>query len=1520
MRIGTAKKGMILLVFMLAVLSTNLFARQIPEGLPPSADARLAAAAFGRLPLNFEMNMGQTDRQVHFSARGRGYTLFLTSSGAVLSLVSESRPPEVFRWQLGGADPSAPVEALEELPGMASYFIGSDPSAWRRNIPTYGKVRYENVYPGVDLIYYGNQSSIEYDFVVKPGGDAGTIRLAFDGPDNMQIAGNGDLVLHAGETEVRLRKPDIYQDVDGVRRSIRGNYTRIPGKNSKSFEVGFGLDAYDVTKPLIIDPVLDYSSYLGGLGDDGSRGIALDGSGYIYVTGSTSNVADFPGPATQGGKAKKVNPLVPDSISNAFSYVVKLDPKNGALLYSAYFNGTARSIAVSPSGKVHVAGQAGGPDFPFTPNAYSTAIGGADAFVLTLSPDMNGMPLLNYATYLGGSLDDAASGIFVRGAGNVVEVTGTTYSDAGKFTLKNAVQNQLAGGVADGINRDAFVARLDTSQLKPGDTLIYATYLGGTGSDDGYAVSGFIDAETVVTGQTCSTFNGGPFPTTAKAFQSKDHGGCDAFLAIVTFDNGIAKLSYSTYVGGGGWDLARGIVKTPSGFAITGETTSIDFPTTNSKELPGTKDAYQAKHGEGLYDVFVIVLSPGNNAQPCTIPQMNGLQYSNCADLSYSTFLGGKGEDYGYALAGKPEGINFDFGIYVTGKTCPSLNAADAPFPQVDNLEKDTINHKNDGTGCDAFVTRFDSSGKLVYSTYLGGSLDDIGLGIAVDVFGTAWVTGATVSGNFPPGVQTAIQPNYGGGAHDAFVAKVAKKCVNEGGAYAYLLPFVVDTSSDCIVGVIPEANVFDHLIAVSPDGARVFVIDGAKDLYAIELDSTGKKATKVTKKPVIGLAGLDNQGIALSPDGKKLYVIDHHDGAPNYLVIDTDTLSIQNITFAPNTNAVGGGVVVHPDGKRLFVASYHGHKVLIFDTTNNTLSKSIEIGASGFDGPFGIAVTPDGHWLYVVNRAAMDKSVSVVDVSTPGMESWTGKNIISAGFPQTIAITPKKISPYNEYLAYTDEAVIYTDNTGNSTKTMGKVSGNFAAFTPDGNKVYFAQGEGTPVYEVATDKLIDTVVRPGSFSTPLFGSFIGPQDRDADGINDQIDTKSQSSDDFEDTADKTQFGAILDRKGGIVKVWPAFPKGFWARAYGGNQDATINGCNKPWALTQGGAAQFICGSLTLKVTAGQAKVGIGPDLFARIGAGGSVKVSDVSGDASQVDNLGTTTITLVNSLDQAVGSIPPGQSFTTPKEPQVTCTSIGPFTYDAQPHAVTCSATASGGSVVSGSWSYSYSPSAASGPVNAGTYTLNATFTSSDPQYTNAKVTLAVTIGKAPLTITAADVSKLLGAPNPAFTATYSGFVPGEDSKLLTGTLTVTTPVTDSSPVGSYPIAPGGLTSANYAITFVRGTLSVTYNVCILYEPTRPVRSGAAIPIKVQLCSANGTNQSSLSIAVTAQRVSNVASNVSSPPNNVGNANADQNFRFEGSGYIYNLKTDGLAAGTYNLLFAVTNDPLIHAAPFQVR
>jgi hypothetical protein len=690
------------------------FMSDLASAAPAAAPALKVQAQsnYGKLPLSFEINQGQTDAQVKFLARGQGYTLFLTPTEAVLSLKkpqarTKASPTSVkpsfvsetngamLRMQLIGANPSARILGKEALPGRVNYLIGNDPAKWRTKVPTYARVSYEGVYPGVDLVYYGNQGQLEYDFVVAPGADPGRVKLAFQGANRIEVNPAGELILHTTSGDIRMHKPVLYQEIDGVRKPVDGGYVLKGGQ-----AVGFQVAVYDAAHPLTIDPVLVYSTYLGGGEVDTGQSIAVDQRGQAYVTGETRST-DFP----------LDNALQPTLGGNFDAFVAKLTADGRALRYATYLGGSdgdsGSDIAVDKQGQAYVIGLTSSTDFPIN-NALQPKYGGGltDAFVAKLTADGSA---LRYSTYLGGNGFDDGAGIAIDEWGQA-SVTGGTQSP--DFPIKSALQPDLSGG-----SFDAFVSKFTAD----GRALRYSTYLGGNADDLGTSIAVDEWGQAYLTGET----NSADFPT-VNALQPSLGGGADAFVAKLTADGGA--LRYSTYLGGSGFDIGDDIAVDEQGHSfVMGRTFSTNFP---------TKNPLQPTSG-GNEDAFIAKLTTDGR------------------ELRYATYLGGNADDLGNSIAVDEWGQ-----AYLTGET----NSVD--FPTVNALQPSL------GGGADAFVAKLTADGRVLrYSTYLGGSGFDLGGEIAVDQRTQVYVTGQTSSADFP--TENAMQPAFGGGGIDAFVAKI---------------------------------------------------------------------------------------------------------------------------------------------------------------------------------------------------------------------------------------------------------------------------------------------------------------------------------------------------------------------------------------------------------------------------------------------------------------------------------------------------------------------------------------------------------------------------------------------------------------------------------------------------------------------------------------------------------------------------------------------------------------------------
>jgi PKD repeat protein len=678
--------------------------------------------AYGKLPLSFEANEGQTNSQIKFMSRGKDYNLFLTSTEAVLAFSNSSTPNAregsslpnrkgqirsamahraVLRMKLIGANSGAQVMGLDELPGKSNYFNGNDPGKWRSNIPSYARVKYNEVYPGVDMVYYGNQRQLEYDLVVAPGADPGIIELAFEGARKMRLDASGDLVIQTASGELRQHKPVAYQEVNGIQQAVASHYI-IKGNK----RIGLQVAEYDGSKPLVIDPILSYSTYLGTASWETGYGIDVDSSGNAYVTGFTESVnfpSSNPFQTTYGG-----------GVTDTF--VTKLNSTGSALIYSTYIGGNHNEhgykIKVDASGNAYIAGFTYSTNFPTVNPVQPTSGGEEDAFVAKLSAD--GSALL-FSSYLGGRGDERCFGLALDSSSNIY-LTGGTLSN--NFPTANPLQATLGGP------SDAFVTKLSPT----GSAFIYSTYFGGSNAEEGTDIATDSAGNAYITGFTGSS----DFPR-VNPFRSVLASG-EAFISKINPAG--TTLVYSTYLGGNSWDYGFGITVVASGKVyVTGITDSTDFPTVNPLQLSKS----------GGSDAFVTELSADGST------------------LLYSTYLGGNREDRAHGIA-----IDSLGNIYVAGVT------ASGDFPLSNPLQA-----AYGGGSLDAFVSKLNAAGNaMIYSTYLGGSGDEglpstgLGPGLAIDSASSVYIMGGTGSTNLP--IKTgAFQTSYGG-ANDAFVIKIS--------------------------------------------------------------------------------------------------------------------------------------------------------------------------------------------------------------------------------------------------------------------------------------------------------------------------------------------------------------------------------------------------------------------------------------------------------------------------------------------------------------------------------------------------------------------------------------------------------------------------------------------------------------------------------------------------------------------------------------------------------------------------
>jgi uncharacterized protein (TIGR03437 family) len=691
-----------------------------------------------------------------YIARSTGFAVRLGSKGADLTSVPEAGVhPITLSMRLAGRSKALNPEGVIAQ-GTVNYLIGSA-SEWKTDAAAYSQVRYPNVYQGIDLVFYGRGNRLEYDFKIQPGADPSLIQVHWHGAQKLAVAENGDLVVSGAGGQIRWDKPLLYQNQAGARNRVEGGFKLLGGDR-----VGFHVGSYDKQRELIIDPTLVFGTYLGGSQIEYARATAIDASGNLYVAGLSTSI-DLP-----VTKSVLQSEYAGNS-TNFFSgdaFVAKYTPA-GTLAFLTYLGGRsddmALAIAVDDSGNPYVTGFTNSSDFPTTSGAFQTKFGGfnnrgfllrqGDAFVSKLSSD--GKSLI-YSTYLGGSGDDAALAIAVDGSGNAY-IAGTTGST--NFPVTQGVyQSTFAGygsqaifprvGGAAIVGGDVFVTKLNPD----GGSLAYSTYIGGSNDDVANALAIDKAGNAYVGGYTLSS----NFPTTAGALRTT-FGGTELQNSFFNFGDGFllklnpsgSALVYSTFIGGSGDDVVCALaVDTIGNVYATGATTSTDFPVTSG--------AYQARYR-------------GPNVLPGLVDQLIGDAFAlklntSGTGLVFSTYLGGRGDDWGMGIA-----LSGNGNPVVAGYT----NSIDFPVT-ADAMQKKlagpAYNSNSDRLG-DGFLLELDPIGNLTYSTFLGGTDDNAILALSVSPSGTAFVSGGTVSQNLP--IANAAQ-SKSGGHMDAFVAAIS--------------------------------------------------------------------------------------------------------------------------------------------------------------------------------------------------------------------------------------------------------------------------------------------------------------------------------------------------------------------------------------------------------------------------------------------------------------------------------------------------------------------------------------------------------------------------------------------------------------------------------------------------------------------------------------------------------------------------------------------------------------------------
>jgi len=697
-------------VWTLAFITLPGLTQPMPTAEPAhtSAEVRRANDLLGAVPLRFEPNQGQLPADVKFVTRLSERNVQLTANEAIVSI-----PGGFLRMAPKGARVNPAISGVNPLPGKTGYFMGNDRSKWS-NVQNFSAVRYEAIYPGVDMLYHGDGKRLEYDFVVAPGANPNVIAMQFSGANGLSVNQAGDLVIATAETELRQPKPYVYQtDARGNRQAVDASY-KITGRNLVAFQLG----QYDVTRELVIDPVLTLSSFLGGSANDVAAATAVDPAGNIWITGYTVSYDLAATPDTYRNQ-----PVVRDA------FVAKIDPtKVGAqsLLYltyvGGYLNDEATAIKVLGDNNAIVVGTTSSPDFPVR-NSYQSAIGGGfDAFVIGIDTKATGDATLSYASLIGGSGAEAALAVTVD-AQSRVYVVGYTSSDNLVLT-PNVVQNNSRGGY------EVFLAVLDTTKANSA-TGIYVTYFGSGGTEVATGVAVDAQGKVYISGYQV----GDDFPTNGVSYQANYGGRGDGFLIRldITKQN-LDAFEYGTHFGGNDFDMFSAMAVDKAGrMFLTGYTQSTDMPTRN---------AYQPQNAGGA-DALLVVFD--FSKQPGDV-------------VTYASYLGGGSTDIGYGVAVNEFGQAMIAG-YTYSRNYPVRgNPAQADFSGY----------------YDAFLSWFTPGNigveTLSCSTYLGGSAGTVARSVAAGKNGEVVIAGYTNSSNLPM-VGNSTQNVYYG-LTDTFLAR----------------------------------------------------------------------------------------------------------------------------------------------------------------------------------------------------------------------------------------------------------------------------------------------------------------------------------------------------------------------------------------------------------------------------------------------------------------------------------------------------------------------------------------------------------------------------------------------------------------------------------------------------------------------------------------------------------------------------------------------------------------------------
>ena len=971
-----------------------------------SAPAPRPSGAYGDLPMSFEENRGQTDSRVNYLARGKGYTLFLTPNETVLALrhalptenekpgansivMSPANAPrwsqEVVRFRLAGGSANPKIEALEKLPGISNYYIGNDPSKWHTGIPNFRKVIYRDAYPGVDLTYYGNPGLLESDFVVAPGADPGVIAWNVDGVKRMRVDASGDLILETADASMSLQKPVVYQMVAGVRREVTGAYF-VDGK-----KVRFAIGPYDRSQSLVIDPILFYSTYLGGSNGsigDVANGVAVDKAGEAFVAGIASST-DFP--TTSAFQ----DTLGSGAFANAF--VTKFAANGSSLVFSTYLGGgsndAANGIAADAAGNSFVVGRTTSSNFPLHLPLQGQAqfTGNQCGFVSTFSP----AGALTFSTLLCGGAQDQANQVGIDTSENIYVVGSTT--SAG-FPTVAPVQASLAG------NQNAFVTKL-AAITGNGSSLLFSTFFGGNNFDEGNALAVDGLGNIYFAGAT----NSSVFPTknALQANLNAKNGGFNAFAAEISTSTPVFSTVYSTYFGGSVSDVAHGIAIDGNANAyIAGSATSQDFPLKNSLQAPDPNG-----------DAFVAEIGP------------------NGAPLVFSTLFGGSISTTAEAIALDNEG-----NIYIAGQT------SSGDLPTFDPLQATLNNQFAFNTG---FVTGFkpNVSGFLI-STYFGGSfavseVQDGVNAIATDTSGNLYVAGQTSTADFP--TVSPFQPTLKDPANsNAFLAKMIAGQQEGPQMFPTALNFgTVSTTTTS------RSQTVSLVAGLSPVTITSIVVSGpnAADFSTFSTCGPTVPSTVVctfTETFTPSISGTESATVTVN-EGTTA-----GNGTQVFTLTGTGSGSpppIGTITFTPNSLTFGSQEVgtIDPNAQGVSI-TVTGTTPVTLQSTGSTGTNPSDFGQGGQITAtlcnFGVALAPGTTCSvpFEFSPQGVGARSATVQIFGTFANSPASVNVTGTGTPQIASLTPTSLTFPNTVINTSSTAMIATLKNVSTTVTLTNI------------------------------------------------------------------------------------------------------------------------------------------------------------------------------------------------------------------------------------------------------------------------------------------------------------------------------------------------------------------------------------------------------------------------------------------------------------------------------------------------